>query len=167
MKLAFFLALFGALFGTALVPHWHVMAFAPFLAITYQRNKLLGALWLALICGLIMDLITSQFRMGMFSLNYLLTTLLLFSQRRHFFEDKSLAISLYSALISFVSSLIHFFLLFCMGNNPAFSLKFFMADLLVMPLFDAVYALVWFIGPIKFCRYLQRTGWRKIFFKEE
>lgn len=163
----FFLALFVALFGSAFLPSLHLMAFSPFLALVYQKKRFVYSLWIALGCGLIMDLLTSQTRFGLVAINYLTTTLILQRQKRHFFEDRSLALCLFTFIISAVSTLIQGIFLIIAGETLQLSGKFFFTDLVLMPLFDALYALVWFIGPMKLVHYIQKTGFKKLFFKED
>jgi rod shape-determining protein MreD len=163
----FFLALFVALFRTAFLPHLHLMAFAPFLAIVYQRKRFAASLWYALISGFIIDLFTSEFRLGIFALNYLLTTLLVYRQKRYFFGDKSLSLFLFTALISSVSSTLQLLLFTLFAKKVELSGKLIVCDLILMPLLDAVYAFLWFTCPMKLYTHLQKRGWRSILFKEK
>lgn len=163
----FFLALFIALYGSAFFPDFHLMPFAPFLALVYQRRRFLPSLWIAFFAGLIMDCITCQSRFGLFTLNFLLTTLVLYRRKRHFFEDHFLSLPIFTFFISVVSTLLTYLFLRIEERAPLFSLKLCLTDFITMPLFDALYAIIWFYGPIKYIRYIKKTGIRKLFFKED
>lgn len=166
MLLPFLLALFVALFRTAFLPSLSLMAFAPYLAILFQRKTFLTSLWIAFGCGLICDLLTSQNPFGLCALNFVLTTLLLHSQKRHFFEDRSLTLCVFTFCISSLSTLIQLLLFVMIGQPIGFSAPLILTDLLIMPLFDALYAAVWFIGPMKLYEYIRKQGLKKIFLQE-
>lgn len=136
----FALSCFFALFGTALFPQAKLIAFSPFLALVFNRSSFKASLWIASLCGLIVDLLSSEFHLGIHALNYCLTALILFHQKKHFFEDKPLALSLFTLLISAVSSLLQLLLISLFDRALPFSGKLIVADLFIMPLFDAVYA---------------------------
>ncbi len=61
--------------GSVLCPLWHradpearLFAFSPFLAILYNRIHFQKALWLSFLCGLIIDLLSSEVRLGVYAL---------------------------------------------------------------------------------------------------
>ncbi len=156
----FSLALFWALFGTVFLPHIRLMAFSPFLALLYNRASFLPALWIATLSGLIIDLLSSEFRLGIYALNYCLTTILLYKQKRHFFEDKPLAVSLFTFFISIVSTLLQLLLISMFDRALPMSLKLLITDLLIMPLADAVYAFLGLSCPMLLFAYIKKKGWR-------
>lgn len=162
---SFSLALFFALWGTALLPHLRLLAFAPFLALLYNKRSFVKSLWIASLCGLIIDLLCSELRLGVHALNYCGTTLLLYKQKRHFFEDKALALSLFTLLISIVSTILQFFLISIFGQGLPLSAKLILADLLVMPVADAVYAYLWFTCPMLLYAYIKKVSWRTLYSK--
>ena len=159
----FSLALFFALFGSVFLPNSRLLAFSPFLAIVYHRSTFLNALWIASLCGLILDLCSSGMRLGAHSLNFCLTTLLLYRQKRHFFEDKPLSLSLFTIPISTVSSILHLLLLSSLGKTLPISTKMVITDLLVMPFFDAIYAFLWFSCPMMIYMKSRHLQWRSLF----
>ena len=146
LPVSFFLALITALFGTALLPNVRLMAFAPFLALLYMRKSFVTSLWIACLSGLLIDLLASQHRFGIYGLGYCLITVLLYSQRKHFFDDKPLGLALFTALISFFSTSLQ---LIVFERGISLTWKLACTDLIGMPLLDAVYAFVWFTCPIK------------------
>lgn len=155
----FLLALSAALFGNVFLPHIKLIAFAPFLAIVFTRKTFVASLWLACLSGLVIDLLSSQLRFGLHSLNYCLTAILIFHQKRNFFEDKPTALSLYTALVSCASSVIQLFLIYAFDTGLNFSWMLMITDLILMPLTDGVYAFLWFVLPIKGYKFLQKSGW--------
>src|ERR1700722_1061302 len=106
----FLLALLFAVCGTVFLPRVHLLAFSPFLGLLYNKCSFIKALWISSLCGLVIDLLSSEFRFGIHALNCCLTTLLLYKQKRHFVEDRSLALSLFTVLISIVSTILQLFL---------------------------------------------------------
>lgn len=156
----FSLALFFALFGSALMPQVHLFAFAPFLALLYNRSSLMASLWIASICGLIVDLLSSEFRLGIHALNYCLATLLLYKQKRHFFEDKPLAVSLFTLLISAISTVLQLVLISIFDRSLPLSAKLLITDLILLPAIDAVYAFLWFSCPMLLFLHIKKIGWR-------
>jgi rod shape-determining protein MreD len=156
----FALALLFTLAGTALLPHVKLFAFAPFLALLYNRCSFQSSLWLASLCGLVIDLSSSEFRLGVHALQFCLTTLLLYQQKRHFFEDKPLALCLFTLLISSVSTLLQLLLVSIFNQAIPFSGMLLATDFFVMPLLDAVYALVWFCCPMMLYAHIQKVGMR-------
>jgi rod shape-determining protein MreD len=156
---AFALALIAAFFGTALLPSVRLIAFAPFLAIVYMRKSFITSLWIACLCGFIIDLLASQMRFGVYGLNYCATTVILYHQRRHFFEDKSLALAIYTALISCVTTALQ---MIVFQKGVPFNLKLLVTDLIGMPILDACYVFLWFTCPIKGYHQLKKIGWRSL-----
>ncbi len=156
----FGLALFFSLFGTAFLPNVHLLAFSPFFALLYNRKSFIAALWIAALCGLSIDLLSSNLRLGLHALTACLTTLVLYQQKKHFFEDKPLALSLFTLLISIVFTLIQLLVISIFERALPFSGKQLLTDCLIMPLFDAVYAYLWFSCPMMLYLHIKKVGWR-------
>lgn len=162
---SFSLALFFALWGTAVITVVRLLAFAPFLALLYNKTSFVKSLWIASLCGVIVDLLCSELRLGVHALNYCGTTLLLYKQKKHFFEDKALALSLFTLIISIISTALQFFLLSIFGQGLPLSAKLLIADFLIMPLADATYAFLWFTCPMRLYAYIKKVGWRTLYSK--
>jgi rod shape-determining protein MreD len=168
LYLSFFLALAVAVFGSVFFPFTRLFAFAPFLALVLIRSDFLTALWLSAGAGLIIDLLSSQMQFGAYSLIYCLTALLCFHQKRHFFADKPLALTLYTALISFVAGSLELTFLYALDARLPLSLRVILIDLIGMSALDAAYAFLCFTCPMKVHAYLKRIGGlRHIFFRKE
>lgn len=166
---AFFLALGVALFGSVFWPGLRLFAFAPFLALVFMRSSFLTALWIALATGLIIDLLSSQMRFGSYSLIYTLAAVLTYHQKRHFFADKPLALSLYTAVISLVASSLELTFLYVLDAKLPVNWKTIAFDLFGLSVLDALYAFVCFTCPMKVHSYLKKIGGLKklIFQKDE
>lgn len=143
----FFLALTCLFFGTAFFSQFRIWPFSPFLALCFYRVSFKKALWLSFFLGLLMDIFSSQFKFGLFAFDHVLVTAVLYGQKRHFFEDKVIAFSLYTAL---TSCLLSFFLLILSSLSDrqiTVTLSVLLSDLIFMPFLDALYAFFWFICP--------------------
>lgn len=163
----FLLSLFAAIFGSVFFPKIHLIAFAPFLAIVFTRKNFVTSLWLACLCGLIIDLLSSQFRFGMHGLNYCLTTILIYHQRKHFFEEKTLALCLFTALVSAVSTTLQFFLLSAFDAGFNFSWSLIVTDFILMSILDGIYAFLWFVMPLKCIQFIRKNGFKfKLLFRK-
>ncbi len=147
LPICFFLALIYLFFGTVLFPDFRVWPFAPFLALLFYRVSFKDALWLSFFSGLLMDIFSSQFKFGLLALDHVLITALLYGQKKHFFEDKVIAFSLYTALVSCLMSF--FLIVFSSLSERQIIVSFpvLLSDLIFMPFLDAAYAFFWFICP--------------------
>lgn len=117
-----------------------ILFFAPFLVIAYYNQTLRSCLWLSLLCGFLIDLLSSQHRLGLFALNYCLTTLFLYQQKKHFFQDNPTTFPLMTFFFSVLSTSIHIALLMFFGKPLFLTSDFFTQDLIRLPLYDAFYA---------------------------
>ncbi len=158
----FLLAFLMTLISTAVFPGIRLMTFAPFFALSYYRLSFPKALWLSFGCGLLLDLLSSELRFGLYALASTAITAVLYMQKRHFFEDKPLAFAAFSALISLVLTA---FLLFLTDIKLDFTSL--LTNLLLMPAIDGLYAFLWFTCPMKLYIYIQKTGWRNLLKKAD
>ncbi|NGX60506.1 MAG: hypothetical protein KR126chlam3_01681 [Chlamydiae bacterium] len=145
----FFLALFAFLFSSAFLPSIRLFYFAPFLAIVLQRKPLQSSLWIAAFCGLFYDLFDSGVRFGLYSLLTVGCTLVSYRCKRWFYEERLFSIPLYTALISILFGLLQCLFL-------PFHLNHLVHFLIFFPLFDAIYAFLWFTCPIILYNRLQK-----------
>lgn len=136
-----------ALILPILFPSARLFYFAPFLILSFYQLPLPKCLWWALICGFIVDLLSSQTRLGIYSINYCVTAALLYRYKYFFFEDRPSTIPVMTACFAFVSALIQLGLFYITGKVFSFSWEWVKSDLLWMPLQDAFYALIAFTLP--------------------
>lgn len=130
-----------------LFPSLHVMAFAPCLVILFYQKPLLTCLWIASICGLLVDLLSSHTHLGLYALNYCLVTAVLYGQQRHFFADRPSTLPLMTLFFSTLSTLFQGVFLYIFEKENIFSWPWIAADLIVLPVLDSIYAFVCFLLP--------------------
>lgn len=152
---AFILAMCAAALQGLIVPRLAILAFAPFLALAIMRSEHKQALWLSALSGAILDLLSDD-PMGLHALNYTAITALLFPFRKHFLYDQPLHLSLFTATISVLSTILQLILLFLFDRRVPFEGKWVFADLVGMPVIDALYAFAWFAAPLSLFDKLRR-----------
>ncbi len=156
----FLISLFFSL--TAYLP---LITFAPFLALSYYRFTLLGALWVAAGCGLIIDLLSST-PLGMYTLNYVFVSFLLYRYRIHFVE-KPLGLASLTLIFSICSLLITRVFFFIYGISLPFTFKGLVTDFLILPIGDGLYSFFCFSLPLILYRFLRRQWFHFLFFRKE
>jgi rod shape-determining protein MreD len=139
--------LIGAVFLPSIFSSVGIFFFAPVLARSFISHPFKQALIHALIAGLFMDCISSALPFGTEMIVFCFLTLLLFRFKRHFFSDKLLSFALFTAIISIMYTIVTY-LLFTLNDQPVnFLWKSLISDFAIMPVIDAVYALIWFSLP--------------------
>ncbi len=155
LLLFFALSLFALFFSPLFLPSIRLTVFAPFLAILFQRKSLLISLWIAMLCGLLIDLCSSDTHFGIFALCNLCTAGLTYRFRHFFFEENPFSIPLNTMLISITLSLTQLFLV----QQPIpFHPQWILASFFLMPLVDALYAFFWFTCPRMLYNRLRRVS---------
>ena len=137
------------------------MTLAPFLAILLTRHNFAWALWLAAGAGLLIDLLSTGLPFGCHALSYTLTIAILFFYRHYFFFDKRGALALLTGLVSLLATLIEMFLFSFFDQGLTITPFGLASDILVMPLADALYALVFFWLPMESYQ-LGKKMWPKL-----
>ena len=154
----FMLALVATVFLNVFFPRVHLQTFTPFLPFLYARCSRTSSLWIAALCGLILDLLGSH-RLGAHMLAFSAATLILYGQKRHFYEEKPLALCLFTWLLSVILTILLFFFTF-LSASPAMRLEWLLIDFIMMPSFDALYAFIYFSCPMIMYTYIQKIGLR-------
>ena len=166
---SFFLATTATVCSSVFIPHIRLHAFAPFLALLYSRCSRMSCFWISSLCGLLIDALGSELRFGIHALSFSVATLILYSQKKHFYNDKPLALSLFTFQISLIITIILFLFSYFSHSLPAIRLKWIISDCIVMACCDSLYAFLWFSLPLFAYTYLSQLGARtlfsKIFFK--
>ncbi|MFQ5728737.1 MAG: mreD [Waddliaceae bacterium] len=144
---AFLGTLLFTLFVPVILPALKLLFFVPFLVILFYRKPLITCLWGSLICGLILDMLSSHSRLGLYAMNFTLTTWILYGRRRHFFADNASTLPIMTFFFSVVSTIIQGILLNTFEGHFQMSWEWLFSDLAVMPLLDASYAFLIFILP--------------------
>ena len=151
---AFLLATAALFMQTILFPDFVILAFAPWIALVVLTCSLPKCLSLAMLAGSFLDILSDD-PMGVHALNYTLIACFAYRYRRYFSYDQPLHLSLFTLLLSFGSTLLQLFLLFLFDRRIPFTGEWIFGDLIIMPLADAIYALLWFAYPLR----LFNKGW--------
>lgn len=157
----FFQSFFAAVFFPKIFPSLGLVFFAPFLAIACIRLPFIPSLSLALFSGLAMDCMSSSFPFGIQIFINCFIVLLLHRFKYHFFEEKMISIAVYTAIFSFFYTISSLFLFSLFEHPVPFSWRGIISDLIIMPLIDGIYGIIWFSLPkIAFnyllCRLIKR-----------
>ena len=131
----------------ALYPFIKLSFFAPFLIITLYKKNLSTCLWIAFLCGLILDLFSSYSRLGIHALCFCFSLSILYPQRRNFFADSLTTLPIMTFLFASISSGCMAVLLYCLEMKNLFSWHWIFTDGIIMPLIDAIYAFCCFVLP--------------------
>lgn len=150
------LSYFGMTLVAFFFPQARFIGFVGFLTLALSRLDLPFAIWTAAFTGLFIDINSPSTPMGFFALNYALTSLIIFRYRRYFSEDKIHIFTLYSVLFSFVSIVFHFLLQSLVELHLKLHIFTVTTDLILMPIFDGVYAFTFVLGPISAFKYLSK-----------
>jgi cell shape-determining protein MreD len=133
-----------------------ILAFAPFLALLGLVRPLSKTLHWSCFAGFLIDLLSYD-PFGIHALNYTLTSLFCFRWRRRFSAELPLQFGLYTAFFSLISTLLQTAMLFLFDRRILFQGKWWLSDWPLLPVCDALYALLWFAGPLALYRMLRRT----------
>jgi len=141
--LGFLLGTIALLLQGILLPRLGILAYAPWIALLVLKESLNKTLWLSCVAGAFVDLLSDD-PMGIHALNYTLVAAFLYRFRKHFLFDQPFHLSLFTALVSLSSTLFQLALLFLFDRRVPFEGRWVLADLIGMPVIDALYAFVWF-----------------------
>lgn len=131
-------------------PHWHLFWFAPALVLAFYHRSKRGCLWLALMTGCLIDLLSANTRFGLQAINYCLAAWLLYPTKFHFFEENPTTLPTLTWLFSLLSTLLQAVLLAVFGSSLVLTWNWVKLDLIIMPLYDALYAGLAFTLPLLF-----------------
>lgn len=163
--LAFLLSTIALILQGILLPQISILAFSPFLALVILRSNLHQTLFLSLLAGMIMDLLSND-PMGVHPLCYAIVSTLLFKAKKHFLYDEPFHLSLFTAFFSSVCTIFQLLLLFLFDRRVPLQGRWALIDLLAMPVIDGLYAFVWFAAPLSFFSKLKRT-WNLFWLKRK
>jgi rod shape-determining protein MreD len=155
---AFFTTLAFFLILPSMLPNFRLFYFIPFLIIVFYQKSQTETFLFAFICGLIIDLLSPNIHLGVFALNYCLTTFILYTQKKNFFSDSLTTLPIMTFLFSIISTILQVFFRRIFDMPIYISLHWIVTDMVIMPIFDAVYAFVVFILPSILFGKKQRKG---------
>jgi rod shape-determining protein MreD len=131
----------------SIAPSIRLLFFAPFLVIAAYQKSLFISLCYALGCGVVLDLLSDDMRFGVHALSLTVTTFILYEQRRNFFADTLSTLPIMTFFFSVISTLVDLVISYSLLHKQLFSLDWVLCDLLIMPAFDALCALICFVLP--------------------
>lgn len=159
-SLFFAIALLSFVFLPTFFPTISLFYFVPFIILSYYQFSYIGSLWISLACGTIIDCFSVHAFFGLNAFVYCLTTSLLYHQRSIFFADRLSTLPVMTGLFSFTATLIFMLSASILERKQIFSMTLFITDLVIMPFFDSVYVLIFFVLPFKLLHTRQRLSRR-------
>jgi len=165
-KIVFFIALVLTLLMPVFFPALRLHYFTPFLVILFYKKPFISCLWGSIGCGLILDLLSPQARLGMNAINFTLTTGILYGQRRHFFSDSMTTLPMMTFFFSLISTVFHVLLISIFDKGIPITKDWIKYDLIMMPALDAALAFCIYILPSFFFGQPIRKG-KDYFMQEE
>lgn len=129
-------------------PYQHILYFAPFLVLCFYRYSLIGCLWWSILCGFFVDLFSADTRIGVYALNYSITTYLLYRFKMNLFEEHVRTLPVLTSAYACLSMGIQGIIFFTIGKSITIAHGWFVNDLLVIPLQSAIYSFAAFSVPL-------------------
>lgn len=144
----------------------HLLPFIPFLCLTMTRHSLKKTLWISFFTGIILDSMQSQLAFGALTLALVLSSLILYRQKRVFFHDSIFALALLTFIYSILFLIFEAILLSLFNQGLSFSIYSFLSDFLFMSLLDASLAFFTFSLPEKLLQKIKKKGGFRFIFKK-
>lgn len=129
-------------------PYVSFFAMTPFLILAILSLSFVGALWAAFFSGLIYDIYAPGPLLGIPSLVFVLTVVLLYQYKKLFSQEKPHILALFAMLFSLVSTLLFFAFRGVFGFPIRIELLTILSDLLIMPFLDGLYAFCLIFAPL-------------------
>lgn len=147
--LLFWGGLFATLAGPLFFPKLPVLYFAPYLVSCFYRFSRVHLLWRAILCGCLMDLVSSSIPFGLTSLTYFFVCLILYGQKRNFFQDKLFTLALLTFFFSLLNTVIGLILSLLFDHQLHLNFRWWLTDFFLMAFLDAGYAFACYSLPHK------------------
>ncbi|MGA8164704.1 MAG: rod shape-determining protein MreD [Waddliaceae bacterium] len=129
----------------ALAPGVPISCFIPFLVIAMYKKPQISCLWYSLLCGLILDLLSSRIPLGICATNFTASTWVLYRQKQNFFADNLATLPLVTALFSIISTFFQFVLLSLCEKTLFFHQS--LQGFFMVPFLNATFSFAYFILP--------------------
>lgn len=146
--LAFILLCFISYYSSAFIP-FPLLPFTPFLVWQIRKSSFPVLFSWALLCGLLNDMGSLQYRLGISSVVYLLCVLAIYPLRRYLYEDKIVAFLSLSYLFSFLATLLFMGIAAYKHILEIPSFLTGLREIFVSPLIDALFGFIFLFIPIK------------------
>ncbi len=147
LDFAFLIGILGVLFVPSLLPSLQLLYFAPFLIILNYRKSLLTCLWGALFCGLILDLLSAEPRLGFNAINYILVSMVIHRLKHNFFPDSAMTLPILTLLFSLISTVFEMTILILFDQPLSLYGNWILNHLILLPVLNALYAFGIFVLP--------------------
>jgi rod shape-determining protein MreD len=159
------LCLLGFVVFSISLPDYRLAYFVPLLIVSFYYFSKTPCLWISLGIGLCFDLISSQYHFGIYGLTFTVTSWFLYDKKPIFIEESIFSLSLMTFLYASLSRVLLLLTLNFFDEGFEFSWNWFSQDIIMLSFYDALYALFWFMIPM---RYIQnrlqkrfQPGYRK------
>ncbi len=130
-----------------IAPSLRIFFFAPYLVVCLYKHPFIRCLWASFLAGILVDLLSSYQHLGLTGLNYILTTAVIYNQRRNFFSDNPSTLPIMVYLFSLISTVIQFPIFYIFEHRVTINSSWVISDLFIMPLLDALYAFSFYVAP--------------------
>ncbi len=161
----YFIYFFSASLLTLLTPlfkpSFSLSFFAPFLLLMLYKKGRPFALCQAFLCGCILDLIAAQSSFGFWTLNFILTLFLISLIKHLFFTEKIFTLPILTIAFSWISTTLYFLMTNIFCTKTHLTLQWALTDLILLPIFDGLYAFVVFSLPLVYLSRLLPTNKRQ------
>lgn len=147
LDIAFFIGLFCTLFIPSSFPSAQLLYFTPFLIILYYKKTFLISLWGSLFCGLIIDLLSSESRLGLYAINYMLATTLIYQLRHNFFPDSVITLPVLTLFFAIVSTILEVIIMIVFDHPLTLHGHWIFNNIIILPVLNAIYAFAVFVLP--------------------
>lgn len=132
-----------------------VLPFVPFAALCALIRPFHRAILLSALGGFAADLLSSD-PFGLHALSYCCAAAITFRLRYLFSHEQPMQLAVFSGLVSLCATTIQIALLFLFDRRIPFCGRWWMIDWPQLPIFDALYALIWFAGPLRLYQLLRK-----------
>lgn len=119
----------------------------PCLVTLFYQKPLIVCLWSAFAFGLLLDILSSSAFLGLHVTSFCAATAIIYQQKRHFFADNLSTLPILTFLTSALATAVQVVLIYIFQKEVVLGLKWFITNILLMPLFDSAYAFILFLLP--------------------
>lgn len=128
-------------------PSFRVLFLLPCLVVLCYQRPFIFCLWASFLCGILLDILSSERFMGLYVTSYCGAVALLYPQKRHFFADNVSTLPILTFICSIFVSCIQLLLIYIFQKSVLLNWAWFTTNMLFMPVFDAIFAFVIFLLP--------------------
>lgn len=154
----FSLSTFLTLISPSFLFHFRMHPYASFLAYIMFRNNTKTTLSFSFLCGLMLDLFSTEFPFGILCLIYIFSTGIIFFKKFLLIYKETLFIPIYTFFISLAISALFWISKSIMGFSNNLTFPIFFREGLLMSLVDTLFALIVYSLPIKTVLILRKKG---------